>query len=463
LEMSEERARRWLADEMGAVHEGDDAAVVARTVALAFHHDHDPGLPPPYSPGDWTELRVRASKWLADEGATVSGIDQLLLNSRDRLSIMVADLLTSAPLAPPVQLSHSVIQEIPDRAVVFSAWPHAKHELWPVMVDALMYGGAVAVHDTWLDHSGRALRVITYEPSLNRLVESDLAVPIHLKRVLLLLGREDGETAWHKSMADILVSAGATLLNPAPTASMVDDKWAAYECWRDAGVPTPETVLITAKGLDTWRTALNRRNMLGGAVVVKPRHGTGARNVHIVDDPEEVAHAVERVLATGGDVIVQPYYGTMRVRSDRGKMCAAVLRLNVAMDREGMCRTESGYVHVARDPASKLASLAQGGRSVPVVRDILALDDALLGDALLGVNDVQHIVAVAESAARVVMAGTGARILGIDLVAQHGASGELQAYVIEANSRPAGLAHSRMLMRDWESSGEPGVSTYMWE
>jgi hypothetical protein len=455
--MSKERARRWLADEMGAVHETDDAAVIARMIALAIHPHHDPSDPPPYSPSDWPELRVLASKWFADEGATVSGIDQLLLNSHDRLAIMVADLLTSAPLAPPVQLSRSAIQEIPDRAVVFSAWPHATHELWPVMIDALLYGGAVAVHDTWLDHSGLATRVITYEPSMNRLVESDLCVPMHLKRVILLLGREDGETAWHESMADILVSAGATLLNPALGASMVDDKWAAYECWRDAGVPTPETVLITANDSDTWLTAFNRGSMSGGAVVVKPRHGTGARNLHIVDDPEEVAQAVERVLVTGGDAIVQPYYGAMSVRNDRGKMCAAVLRLNVAMDRNGNCRAESGYIHVARDPASKLASLARGGRSVPIVRDILAV-----GGAPLGVNDVQHIVAVAESAARVVMAGAGTKILGIDLVAQRGASGDLQVYVLEANSRPAGLAHSRMLMRDWGSSGEPGVSTYMW-
>jgi len=85
------------------------------------------------------------------------------------------------------------------------------------------------------------------------------------------------------ALADIDLGSAALWLSPADAVRACIDKWRFFELARDGGLPVPATVL-GGHGVAK----------LAGPWVVKPRFGRGSRDVHLVDDSQDLASACRR-------------------------------------------------------------------------------------------------------------------------------------------------------------------------
>jgi carbamoyl-phosphate synthase large subunit len=142
---------------------------------------------------------------------------------------------------------------------------------------------------------------------------------------LCALGREHAVTAVIPSVAEELVAlaeispgldaAGIAHWFPRPDAvESCTDKWRFHQAVVAVGLPVPPTGLGTADGVP-------------GPWVVKPRHGRGSRDIHLTDDPTDIA----RLVAEVPDAMVQHRLTglefTMDVLADHsGALVAAVPR-----------------------------------------------------------------------------------------------------------------------------------------
>lgn len=446
----EQRARSWFEFDASlqgnAASQSDAEAILARTAALALAPSYTPGDKPPFAPSDWLTLRRDALRFLNDRG----------VSRAERTADIAADLLTSAPLAPPLRFVDTLREPHPPVSIVFSAWPHATHELWPLMVDALVANGAQAVHDTWLTSDNRVRRAIRYDVEADRLVEGDVAETARSERALLLLGPVDNERAWHQQLDESLRTSGIDVLNPYRTALLADDKWGTYDRWRAADVVTPETWLVTGATIATAEESIRHIRNLVDRVVVKPRYGTAARSVTVTADADEALDAVRNIVRHD-DAILQPFRNGLRWTGKAETAYPAVLRINVACDAHGTIRAESGYVHVAPFAERYVASVAHFGRGRSICRDSLEVDGKPM-------TEIETLVfeSVAEKAVRALNDGSVSCLVGVDIIAERDATGAIRPYVIDANPRPAGLPHSRFLTPDWELPGDPGVTLTLW-
>jgi hypothetical protein len=417
------------------------SVILVHTAAVALHG----------AGGTWSDCRDTAREWLNRHGASIAVLldpdaHAILRNHLDRLSEFAADYLTSEPLAPPVAIVDTPhTPRTPLHVVLFEAWPHATHEAWPVMVDAIeasarhgMQGEVVAAHRSWLV-DGRINRAIRPAPSFDRLIESPVD-PTTPASVLFIAGGPD-EQRLHAELPSLLPD-GCTMVNPPEPAAIADDKWAMYELWRNAGVPTPETTLVSRGQTPDGGTDF--------PVVVKPRHGTEGRLVTVCTNPTEVAKAV-RAIHEYDDAVIQPFHNSLRYDGN-----AAVIRLHVST-KPGETRTvESGYVHVAAGGMS-IASAGRGGICRPVDEKKLQVISTE-GPRSLASRELDVVLSVAIHAVN--MLDLRLRIAGVDVVIDADTDGNVVPLVLDVNPRPAGLAHSRFLTP--HEPGEPGVSVNMW-
>jgi carbamoyl-phosphate synthase large subunit len=113
-----------------------------------------------------------------------------------------------------------------------------------------------------------------FGPALLRLVDE--------QRPQVLLTTVAEEIAALHDLAEPLTARQvACWLPPRDGASVCLDKWKFARVLADAGVPTPPTGLGDASAVP-------------GPWVVKPRFGRGSRDVHLVEDPQELTWACRR-------------------------------------------------------------------------------------------------------------------------------------------------------------------------
>jgi len=490
------RAALWLeSDGYPPEMPGDAAPLIARMLALIVKPDHASDARVPLAPRrDWPALAdtahnqlIRNAPWFVEAltrryaRPASSVIESLVRTHPHRLATLAADLLTSEPLAPPVRLPlepESLEESAAVQAIVFEAWPHATHELFPLFVDALSaaaHGGfpgeALAAHTSWLRSDASLGRVLRYDPEADRFVEADLAASPVIRSAHLLLGPGEGESRWHEEWSAWCAVREIPVMNPASAARIADDKWEAYERWQRQGVRTPPTWLVPRRAVRKEQRQACEKALSAECdrYVVKPRHGTEGRNVIVTpDDATALADALGRILPCD-DAVIQPYGGRLRWADDEigstGR-CAAI-RLNIALKPDGTPVAESGYVQVARDSNVLVASVGHGGKLLPLVRRHLFVVPPDGSPRKLTEPEVKHIVAFAEQAARVLAEGVHPeerlRLMGMDLLVEVDERGEAFPLALEVNPRPAGLSHSRFLTDGWDEAGEPGVSVVLWE
>lgn len=91
--------------------------------------------------------------------------------------------------------------------------------------------------------------------------------------------------------AELERRTGAKLVvNDAALLERFMDKWGMFCALREKGLPVPETVLATDE--PAARELAARR---GFPLVLKPRHGSGSRDLHLVKSAEQLAYLVRHV------------------------------------------------------------------------------------------------------------------------------------------------------------------------
>lgn len=391
-----------------------------------------------------------------DQRGWVSRVAQLAYDGLLGEAVSPELLVAPAPLAPnavAALLAGRIIH-----AVVCGELVGFANELFPLVVDARgVSDGAIhviGVHGDWLQDTGAASRAILYDDVHDVFIESELTERLQLDSVQFLYLGQAHEQERHQRLSEQL--KGRLQLNPFQAARVADSKWNTYELLRAAGVPTPQTMRVTAAmPAIEWTaevTAFCHECAIGG-LVVQPDCGTEGAGVGFFSclatgapEPEAIEH-IER-LQSVGDVVVRAPIKGLRFREGQASY-SADLRVNVAFDGERYL-AESGYLQVAGDPDAFASSVGRGGRIVP-----------LSGGALsgLGISNEQR-GPILETACRAAEAfakgGHRLGLLGVDLKVKKAESG-LSAWVLDVNPRPAGLSYCELF-----DSHEPGVSTGMW-
>ncbi len=377
-----------------------------------------------------------------------------------RLAQIAADLLLSEPMAPEICLApqaqsaagpagRSTHIETACDAIIFADPQLITHELYPLFVDACVTNGTshrlVAVHADWLVGDA-AIRIITYDVELDRFVETPLLTPLSLDRVLLLsLGAEEQQL--HHDLDRIF---SGRCRNPWMVSERLDDKVIATALWSELGLATPRQVTCSNDIEEAAPGLLNG----GQEWVLKPRSSTLGQGVSLLSATTPSAQVSRHLQQCRlfGDAILESRRDGICWRDEKEVDHTLAIRLHVASTSEG-AHVESGYATVGVDehtPASKL----HGGQTLPLTRVLGSL--ACRGAGRLDIDAKAVTADLVKTSIAAASMFPGIDLLGVDLVLDVVCQ-SVEAVVIEANPRPAGLIHSRRL-----DDGLPGVSNKLW-
>ena len=352
-------------------------------------------------------------------------------------------------------------------AVIYSAASGFVQEFYPLAVDAYVrdirrHGAprfqVLGVHVDWLDRAGCIRRAIALDPERDRLVEwaLDPPVPPHSAQFLSLGRREQG---LHHTLSACL---RCPQVNPGTAAELADDKAATLAGWAKLGLRVPSTRRIDPGHA---ATAWNFIQAFGDCVV-KPNDATEGLGVTFLSaDSTNVgplSQALDCAWRLGGTALIQQRRDGLLYRApDAGTTHTLALRLNVVFDGRRH-RVTSGFAQVGAD-AAQPASCGRGGR-------IVTLADALAhlvpkqppAGAVAGLDESlwAEITDQAEQAAG--LFGT-LLLVGLDVILDVSPTGRVIAVFVEANPRPAGLCHARLLSGLPTKSDLPGVGLQLWD
>lgn len=391
---------------------------------------------------------------------------------RQRLLDLALEAVLSEPLAPELCVGCDAFT--PDRlaAALPGVWHHAVifaapigfiHELYPLAVDAYVSVAerinVVGAHEDWLTENACLKRILYLDCRLGRFVETALETPLCPDSVqFLCLGKD--EQARHARLSRRFSTC--LQVNPAAAARLADDKAGTLAGWSALGLSVPAWQLIEP---GDWAAALGFFERFG-EIVVKPNQATeGDRVAYFKRGDADVEKALARHLRDcwmQGDALVQQRRdGVCFLHPVSGGKQTLALRLNVVCDGERHL-LESAYAQLGRDAESP-ASCGCGGRMIAIDQALsnLSCRRAETGRSPRFDAEVWHrIRAEAERAAGLF---AGLRLVGLDVLLDHDARGNIVPVFLEANPRPAGLSHSRLCAADPLSPAPIGVSLKLWD
>jgi hypothetical protein len=162
-----------------------------------------------------------------------------------------------------------------------------------------------------------------------------------------------------------------------------------------------------------------------------------------------------------GSALVQQRCDSVIFRNPAtGTTHSLALRLNLAYDGERFC-LESGYAQLGVNEHYS-AACGRGGHIVSineVLSGLISRYDTKGKPIDLSEKDWARIREQSEQAAGLF---PGLLLIGLDVLLDHDANGNIIPVFLEANPRPAGLSHSRLLTEDIMSSTQNGVSLKLW-
>jgi len=407
---------------------------------------------------------------------------------RHRIALLVWEQLLGERSAPELRISpkpisdneqEELLGERPVVLIVFESFPNVVNECFPLLVDGLVYNldtfGRVRwlvglAHVSWLDARCRPDRLILYNTIKNQLIETDVQPPPSLGALLALCMSPRA----HRRVSFLANDNQILELNPyARSAEWADSKIVAYDLWRERHVPTPRSGLIL-KGSDIDEIASRLRAFCMDAprkldepelYSFQPNSGTEGHGVDRwivnMDEQPDWHNIAEEIapLISSDDVLIREVVGNVRFyppESIKGRTCD--LRINVTFDGTDY-HAESGYLQVAGDEENWISSTGRGGLICKFSRGALTkLRDPGGNTVNIDFNTMMDLSDIAVSAAKVF---PGLSLVGVDLKLEVEAGGQVEAYVLDANPRPAGLTHSEFLPLKTPGT-EPGVTRHIW-
>lgn len=192
----------------------------------------------------------------------------------------------------------------------------------------------------------------------------------------------------------MLQSQGVLIVNPPKSLEMAVDKYLTSARLAASRIPTPKTFAC-----QTWETAMEGFERLGGKAVVKPLFGGEGRGISLLTDPDMAHRAFKMLSQLGAVIYLQEYvdHGGADLRILLiGEKHFAVKRINSTDWRTNASR---GATCVAHQPTERQLDLAR--RSAQVVGativgvDLLSAPDGR--DFVVEVNAVPGWKATAKA------------------------------------------------------------------
>jgi len=377
-----------------------------------------------------------------------------------RMSQRLAPELCIAPRPLADTQLRALLPATHNHAVLFAAAPLFTHEFYPLAVDAFSCDSArqgraffnvLGVHIDWIDSAGRARRVIALDMEHNQLIEMPLQHPLPINSVhFLCLGAD--ERALHQQWS---TRFSVPQINPAATATLSDDKGATTKAWSDMGLETPSFIRVgprdtrpAARFMDTY-----------GEVVIKPNSASEGRGVAYLQNPADFA-AYWHTTDPAQNTLLQARRDRVFFKDPQTQAVHTLaLRLNVGSDGAHR-RVDSGYAQLGANTHSP-ASRGHDGAIIALSalqNDLVYQQGDQWQSLRLDINFWRETFIRAERGAALF---ADLLLVGIDLVVDIDVNGQVSALLIEANPRPAGLCHARLLC-DGRGADQAGVGETMW-
>ena len=406
-------------------------------------------------------------------------LDRSLIASlfyQHRLIDLALEAVLSEPLAPELCVKFSpspqgvfpaALQGTVNHAVIFASPVFFTHEFYPLAVDAFVHDSerfgrprtnVMGAHMEWMTENDKLKRIIYLDFTSGRLIETDLAVPIRPDSVqFLCLGAQEQEK--HNAISQRFNCAQ---VNPASISRLADDKAATLSGWSALGLEIPAYQEISAGDLATAFRFLDNF----AEIVVKPNQSTEGKHVAFfrrgqVHTKAALERHLHRCWKRGSAIVQQRRDGVFFRNPASGTNQTLALRLNIAFDGERHC-LESGYAQLGRDEQHP-AACGRGGYIVAVDEILSVLTSRLAAGGKpirLVAKDWRRIREQSERAAGLFQ---GLILIGLDVLLDHDEHGSIIPVFLEANPRPAGLSHSRLLADVPLTEARIGVSLKLWD
>jgi hypothetical protein len=394
---------------------------------------------------------------------------------RSRLLELARDRVLSERLAPeiclcPKTLPHGLSPPLGTHvhAVIYGASKGFAHEFYPLVVDAYAHDAerygeprfqVLGVRFDGLSQDGFIQRAIVFDPERNLFLEGDLHEPLYPDSVhFLCLGERERELH-----ADWAARFSCPQINPLPSSALADDKTATLLAWvaRDVAIPRfrkiePGDWNRAAELLSAWPE-----------LVVKPNRGTEGRGVSYcrstnINARIELRRALEACWQDDDAALLQERRDGVLFRDPAtGNRHTLALRLNGVFDGVRY-RLASGFAQIGID-VEHPASRGRGGRMVSLAEVWPNLVARQSPEKSLPSPDEIFWSQLEASLERATGVFEGLMLIGLDVVLDLNERGELEPIFLEANPRPAGLCHSRLLSALPSRKDPPGVGTALWD
>jgi hypothetical protein len=406
-------------------------------------------------------------------------IDHSLIASpfyQHRLIDLALEALFSEPLAPELcvkfypSLQHvlsAALKGTWNHALIFASPVFFTHEFYPLAVDAFVHDSerfgsprtnVMGAHMDWLTENGKLKRILYLDFASGRLIETDLAVPLRPDSVqFLCLGAQERE-----KQSALSQRFNCAQVNPASVSRLADDKAATLSGWSALGLETPAYQEIAAGDLATAFRFLDSF----AEIVVKPNRATEGEQVAFFRRGQTQAKAMlERHLhccwERGSAIAQQRRDGVFFRNPASGINQTLALRLNLAFDGERHF-LESAYAQLGRDEQSP-AACGRGGH-IAAVDEILSFLASRPPAGGMPIRlDLKGWDRIREQTERAAGLFRGLLLIGLDVLLDHDKDGSIIPVFLEANPRPAGLSHSRLLADDPFVPARIGVSLKLWD
>lgn len=387
-----------------------------------------------------------------------------------RLRELASEANMSQRLAPelcisPQPLPHAQLQALlpgaHNHAVLFASSQLFTHEFYPLAVDAFScdsgqrgrpFFNVLGIRLDWIDPTGYAQRAIALDTEHNQLLEIPLerALPIHSAH-FLSLGND--ECALHEEWSTRLA---IPQINPTTAAALADDKCATAQIWVDAGLPVPPFTSVGPCDTETAASFIKDH----GQVVIKPNADSEGRGVTYLQNTADFA-AYWRTNAGKKNALLQARRDRAFFKDPQTQAIHTLaLRLNVGFD--GIQRkVESGYAQIGSDLRSP-ASRGRGGAIAALAHienNIVYQSEGNWRPLDLDKDFWRTATDRAERGAAIFV---DLLFAGLDIIIDVCGDGRPKALLLEANPRPAGLCHARLLRDGQVRDGQAGVGEAMW-
>jgi len=266
------------------------------------------------------------------------------------------------------------------------------------------------------------------------------------------------EQALHRDLARRFL---CPQVNPLGPSALADDKAATLAEWSALDLETPRSERVSpgdaaaiARGLATFPEIVIKPNAAteGIGVVYPSRRDPGFAFV--------VNAGMEACWRLGVALIQERRDGVLYRDPDSGGLHTLALRLNLVRD-ERRHRLASGFAQIGADPGQP-AARGRNGRILPLATVLSNLVDRRQPRRVIDGPDPARWSDIERLAARA--AGVFGKLLlvGLDIVLDLDADGRPVPVFLEANPRPAGLYHSRLLSGLPSQNDQAGVGPALW-